>query len=577
MAGGGLPLICNDGALTNTKAIMLNFRMPWRAVSTVALVLVLINSGCRDEAQATGPWADSAPALDLSGPTPDAGLASEMGGTPDQGGNSALGCQAGSCPPCADGKTGCAASGPFIKGTCCAAGDNLVRVGTAKGYEPVGMAYDGKVLAVCGGTGIDISDLSDPAKPKIIGVGYPRCQNLVFGAPLSNGTRVVYAAHHGDGATHQSTLATFHVDMVAGTMKRIQQFNIPGKAMGGLAFHKGLLYVAAFAHGLITLQPDVQGKMSLRSELTAGLKNVWKVRLDATASHAYVIDAEAGLHVVSLATPAAPKLLATAATTGAPRDLAVGKDRVYVAMGGLGIDMFDVTVPAQAKRLKSVAGYGSAQSLALVGEILAVAAWNHLAIRDPKTLALLGTEHMAKSFEEDLAVAALDSETILVAEWERVHLVKYRQGLVAANLHLPQANLAINPAKASKYALLVSNLGALDLKISGMTSSEKAFSAGSTFLKGPVTIKPGSDEVLEVAYTPPAQYAAGLVRLKTNDPDMWDADREVWLDLQAPGVGGLKVGDKLNEKLFAMLDPKGGGKLDALQGKVTLLAYFALY
>lgn len=569
--------MCNVSLFGETGLIMSICLRLWRGAPAAALVMFLINSGCSEHTCPTRPTADGAPPLDQTVPTPDAGPIPDKAVTPDQGVSNALGCTAGTCPPCVDGKTGCAAAGPFIKGTCCAAGDNLVQKGTAKGYEPVGMAFDGKVLAVCGGFGIDISDLSDPVKPKILGMGHPRCQNVVFGAPLSNGTRVLYMAHHGDGAINQSKISTFHVDLKAGTQKRTTQFGITNKAMGGLAFNKGLLYVAAFAHGLITLKPDSNGYMVIKSELTTGLKNVWKVRLDATGSHAYVIDVEKGLHVVSLKNPEAPKLLATVATTGAPRDVAVGKDRVYVAMGGLGIDMFDVSSPAKPKLLKSVAGYGSAQSLALVGDILAVAAWNHLAVRDPKTLALLGTEHMAKSFEEDLAVAALDNKTILVGEWEQVHLVEYRQGLLAPDLHVPEDSLAIDPKKASKYAVLVRNLGATDLKLTSMTSSEKAFSAGKTFAKGPITIKPGAEEVLEVAYTPPANTVAGLMRLKTNDPDKWEAEKEVRIDLQAPGTGGLKVGDKLDEKLFSMLVPNGGGKLDALKGKVTMLAYFALF
>lgn len=539
-----------------------------RAAYPAALVLVLFLAGCSDDS-GIQPVADGAALPDHTLSVPDAGLP-----TADLTASHGLGCKVGACPPCVDGKTGCAASGPFIKGTCCAAGDNLVKVGLAKGYEPVGVAFDGKVLAVCGGTGIEVSDLSDPKKPRFLGKNFPRCQNAVFGAPRSNGARVIYAAHHGDGSIMASNIATFEVDLTAGTLKRIgQQFGIPNKAMGGLAYNKGLLYVAAFAHGLLTLKPDSTGNMSIKSQATTGLSNVWKVRLDASASHAYVIDADKGLHVLSLANPEAPKLLTTVATTGAPRDLAVGNGRVYVAMGGLGIDMFDVSSPAKPKKLKSVAGHGSAQSVALVGDILAVAAWNHLAIRDPKTLTLLGTEHLAKANEEVLAVAALDSETILAAEWERVHLVSYRQGLVAPDLHVPDSNLAIDPNKKAKYALLVRNLGPMDLTITGMITSEKAFTGS----KLPVTIKPGSDDVLEVGYTPPAQYAAGLVRLKTNDPDKDQADKEVWINLQAPGTGGLKVGDKLSDKLFGMLDPKGGGKLDALKGKVTMLAYFALY
>lgn len=544
-----------------------------RAVPLAALAMVALNVGCSDDAQPL--LADSFTAKDGGVGQDQAPLPADQS-KPDAAGSSALGCKAGTCPPCAGGKVGCAAKGPFIPGTCCAKGDNLVQEGTAKGYEPVGMAFDGRVLAVCGGIGIDISDLANPASPKVLGLGHPRCQNAAFGTPITPGMRVVYAAHHGDGNLWSSSIDTYHVDLTGGYIKKKSQFRENGVALGGLAYHKGRLYVAGFSKGLLVLEADSQGKLTRKATITAGLKNVWKVRLGTTAAaaYAYVIDADLGLHVFSLAQPDAPKLLATVATTGSPRELAVGKDRVYVAMGGLGIDMFDVSTPAKPKKLKSVGGYGSAQSLALVGDVLAVAAWNHLEVRDPKTLALLGTERMARAFEEDVAVAALDKDTIMVAEWERVYLVGYRQGLVAPNIYLPDESLSIAPGKAAKYALEVRNIGPVDLKVSSLSVSNNMF----TVANKPMTIKPGDFDVFEVGYTPhPTATKAGTILLKTNDPDKYQSDLKIDLQVQDVGTGHYLEGDKLDSKLFGFLDPKGTNNVNALKGKVTVLAYFALY
>ncbi len=543
-----------------------------RAAVAGVLVLVL---GCSDDGGGNAPAADSGP------PAADGAAAGDSGAdagaaadavAPDlvsQG----LGCKAGSCPPCADGKTGCAAKGPFIKGTCCARGDNLVQVGTAKGFETVGLATDGKYLVACTGFGTDISDLSNPKAAKAVFFYNYRCQNSVFGPKLGSGEQIIYTAAHGDGEVENARLTTFSVDGVnkpifTGT---IHEQNIP---YGGLAYHKSTLYVAAYDFGLRVYPIAPNGSISKSvGALTKGITNAWKVKLNAAGTHAYVIDAAKGLHVVSLANPVSPTLVTTVATAGAPRDLAVTKDRVYVAMGGLGVQMFDVSTPAKPKSLKTVASTGSAFGVAMVGDVLAVAAWNHLEVRDPKTLALLGTERMAKAFEEDVAVAALDKETILVGEWERVYIVKYAQGLVAPDVYLPQSALAIPPGSASKWALLAQNLGPVDLVLNNFIISDKSFSVPL----GPVVIKPGAEEVLEVAFTPPTKADEGVLYIDTNDPDKWQSKITMTFNLQNPSKAGLGVGDKLDKKYFGILDPQGGGNLDNLKGKVVLLAYFALY
>ena len=110
-----------------------------------------------------------------------------------------------------DGKTGCAPTGPFIQGTCCAKGDNLVAVGTAKGYETVGLAVGGKLVAACGGLGLDVSDLSNPAAPVVISHENMRCQNAAFGPKLADGNQVLYTAGHGDGNIAMSSINIYYV------------------------------------------------------------------------------------------------------------------------------------------------------------------------------------------------------------------------------------------------------------------------------------------------------------------------------------------------------------------------------
>ena len=353
------------------------------------------------------PAPDLQPAPDTAQPAPDATQPGADAGAPK------LTCAPAACPACATGKQ-CAAKGPYLAGTCCAAGDSLRHLGQGKGDEVVDLETDGTYAVVCGGFGATISDVTTPASPVYIGSATLRCQRAAFGAQLANGARVFYLAHHGDSWVTTPFFATYYIT----AQKKLQQVGLiqdASKLFEGLLFHNGVLYVAAHDGGVLVYKVDSKGAPTYHAAITTGISNAWK--LAAFKDRLYVADQAAGLHVMSLAAPLAPKLLHTVKTTGSPRDVttADGK-RVFVALGGAGFDVFDSSGAGAPKLVKNVSGEGSTQAVDAAGGLLAVANWSHVALHDAASLALVATERLPLHFPQVLGVA-LHKDLVLAGEW----------------------------------------------------------------------------------------------------------------------------------------------------------------
>lgn len=522
----------------------------------------------RDAGQATPDQAmvsDSIAAVD--GPTapdlaatPDAMLAPDMG-------PKGLSCTPPACPPCYFGKQGCATKGPFLQGTCCAKGDALSYRGNGKGFEGVDLETNGKYAIVCGGFGADISDVTNPAMPKHLGTLTKRCQRAAFGPLLKDGTQVFYLAHHGDTHVSSPFLGTY-VITPKNKLNWISVLKSSTRLFEGLLYHNNTLYVAAHKAGIEIFKVDASGGLTHHGLFNGGIKNAWK--LAAHKDRLFVADQKAGLMVFSLAQPLAPKWKYTVKTTSSPRDVALreGK-RAYVALGGAGVDVFDISGAGAPKLIKNMAVQGSTQAVDVDGDVLALANWNHVALHDATSLALLATEKLTQPFQQDLAVA-LHQAHVFVGEWNGMHVLRYNQGLVAPDMFINEELFTLAPGTKYSRAVKVTNLGQLDLKVSSVTVSDPAFKVKN----GSFTIKPGKADVFEFSYQPPTKAKQVTLQINSNDPDAIQAKLKIPILLN--NSNKLDVGDTLPAS-FGFLDPKGAGQVSALKGKVVVLTYFALF
>lgn len=472
------------------------------------------------------------------------------------------------CPGCFDGEQ-CADSEATIEGTCCAAGDPLVYLGTETAAEAVDIETDGEHTLLCGGFGVWIHDVSNPAEPIGLGTAAPRCQRAAFGDTLDDGTKVFYLAHHGDSWVPAPFLKTFHLPPDGEPPVEVDSKDFFGLFFEGLAYRDGRLYVALHDTGFRVYQTDSIGIPSVGTTL-GGFDNATKIAIEGEV--AYVADGEGGLKLVTLEDPDAPLGLSSIETLGIARDVAVEDARAYVALGGNGLDVFDVSDPKEPVAIAHLDGVGSVQGVDVDNGRLALASWSHVRIHDAQTLALLATDQSRPypEFEQDLGIAIID-DVVYVAEWEALHTFRFHEGIAAPDIAVEREFVGVPAEQADDQVLVIANRGTLELTIDAIHSTHESFTVSPSSLRIPA----GQSAALEIHYEPPGPMYGATLLMETNDPDADDAVFRVALVAQS-FEDFINVGDQLDER-FAFLDPGGQNQLSGLEGKVTVLAYFALF
>ena len=478
-------------------------------------------------------------------------------------------CSGLDCLACSFGSN-CAPEGPYIADTCCSEGDPLIYLASGVGSEAVDIETDGTFVALCGGFGVRVSDVSNPSGPVFKDSGAPRCQRMEFGPVLEDGDRVLYVAHHGDSWVSTPTLWTFHLSPTGALTMKYQETEA-NVLYEGMEYAFGKLYVAAHGAGVRVYDVDPQGRPADLTTTVSGFENAWKLTVEG--DFAWVADAEGGVKVLDLANPAMPVLVGTVITPAFARDVEVHEGRMYVAMGGDGVAVYDVSAPPQAVQVGVIEAQGSAQGVSAANGELAVAMWSHIAIYDAVNLQLLATERVRKfpAFDQVLGVAKA-GDVVFAAEWEGLHVVQFREGYVAPDIYVEEELLSFSASEESAVAVIVENRGLLPLEVSNIgTDTPQYFTVDKTAM----SIAPGEADVVEVQFAPPdSGSVSAKMEINSNDPD--SSQNPYKLLLQSGDSNKINVGDKLNGT-FSFLDPTGENQLSNLEGHVIVLAYFALF
>ncbi|MCP4869226.1 MAG: hypothetical protein GY898_10965 [Proteobacteria bacterium] len=465
--------------------------------------------------------------------------------------------------PCATGADSCAALGPYLGESCCAYGDSVVAISTANASEAVDLETDGEHVWACGGFGVRISDISDPNAPVSVGSVGGRCQRIGVGPLRDDGARIFWLSHHGDGWIPTPNLITYHLS-ADDAVTVIDTIEDPEVNFEGLLEHDGFLFVAAHAAGLRVYTYDADGVPTFVHSIVEGFDNASKMAVHG--DRLYVTDDDE-LIVVDITDPTAAAIVGSPLTSGAPRDVAVEGDRIFVAVGARGVDVFDVGPDGALVEVTNLPSDGSSQAVSTSDGVLAVADWSHASMYDVATLVRVGTERTRTFpfFEQDLGIV-MTGDVAIVAEWEGMHLLRYAPGYVAPDLFVTDELLGFDAAEASTRTLDLRNRGPLDLVVSSMGVSDDAFTLSDTGL-----VVPAYDErSVDVTYAPPPPSgSAQTLRIISNDVDA--TDNPLQIPLHAIDSAGLDVGDSIDYEAFEFL----GG--EALEGKVVVLAYFALF
>jgi len=403
--------------------------------------------------------------------------------------------------------------------------------------------------------------MEDPDDFDLDGVnGIPRCQRIGVGPTLGDGTQVMYFSHHGDGWVETPWLWTMHRSPTGVWTEVFSEAN-PDVLYEGLDWQADTLFVAAHASGVQIHDTDADGVPSLVTTLE-GFDNALKLQADG--DELWVSDQQ-DIKLVDISDPHAASIVATVATHARPRDIHLTADRIYIALGSSGLQVFDRHTHAQIALLELD---GSAQAVDADDALVAVASWTHTRLYDARDFRLVGTENLETAFEQDLGVV-LRGERIWALQWNGVVALDYHRGYVAADAWLAADLFSFDADTAAKILISVHNRGPLDLVVNAVATTDRAWTTSPDSL----VVDPGGEGGIELSYTPTATGNSTL-SLATNDPDAFE--NPLVVSLEADDGTRLDVGDKLTDS-FAFLDPTGQNDLANLEGNVLVLAYFALF
>jgi len=388
---------------------------------------------------------------------------------------------------------------------------------------------------------------------------FPRCQHLAI-----DGDRA-YITSRGD-EVQPAFVAVFDL---AGEPRELAKLPITG-AFEGITARDGRVYVARHGDGVAILERDGDEHRVLGT--VDGLVNAWGVEL--VGEHLLVADGEAGVAIVSVADPRAPRIEKTIPLDGSARGVAVRGDHAYVAAGAGGVVVLDVSDPAAARFVTQIATPTSVQQVSTTASHLYAAAWGEvrvLDIADPAAPRLVASERLASDapFTRVLGVAAID-DIAFVGEWSGLFAYRLHPERIAPEIRVDEDTIelgAVDVGQRRVYTVMVENEGRAPLSVRSVTASSPFRIDGL-----PETILAGSAVAVHVTYVADHdRQVTGRLVIETDDPD----ESTLAIPIHA-NREGLAVGQPAPPLDILLLD---GTRLDSadLAGRPVLLAYFATF
>ena len=264
---------------------------------------------------------------------------------------------------------------------------------------------------------------------------------------------------------------------------------------------------------------------------------------------ALVAERGTGLTVVDLATGAH---LSTLPTLAPPTDLERHEDRLYVAIGSHGLEVWDIADFGAPELLRSVDLPGTANDLAISRDQLWVATIDGVANLD-----LDGTLLAHRATPEFALAVAPSWGGVLVADWSFMHQVWGVDATPVADLS--HTELAV----ASSATVQLSNPSSQPLEVLYVGSDELTVSGG------PMTLEPSETTSIGVELNGAAE---GTVCIVTNDPHQPVIELSV---SQGDGIA-LSVGQQAPSFELTDLDGKTWA-LDDYRGRPVVLVFFATW
>ena len=224
-----------------------------------------------------------------------------------------------------------------------------------------GLALTGRRLyAAAGASGLQIIDVRDPLRPRVIGGRGLNGNSGYFFDVAVEGDRA-YVADLLNGLVVIDVGRPESPALAGGA-------DLPG-VTASVAIDAGIA-VAGGDHGVSVLEPSAGGGLVP----TGGLPTTAPVLgIAASEGRAFAAAGTEGLLVIDLSDTRRPAVVATGDTPGEAQAIALAPGRAFVADGSRGLTIFDLANPAAPAPLGSLDTQGTSRGLAVAGSLVYVA------------------------------------------------------------------------------------------------------------------------------------------------------------------------------------------------------------
>ncbi|MDP8239195.1 MAG: hypothetical protein P9X24_08900 [Candidatus Hatepunaea meridiana] len=337
----------------------------------------------------------------------------------------------------------------------------------------------------------------------------------------------------------------------------LTRWQVQNQSLEDAALYNDLVVVSAHQDGLYILNvsdpahPEVTGTFE-------EMENCWELAFDEEG-RLFVADGVGGLVILSIDDE--PDILSRMETSGNAIDIKVSGDLCAIAVGADGVDIFDVSDPADPIFLLNFNTPTYAGHIGFDGDLVAVADWDAVLVYDisdrenPELTGYYPTGYRAMGVD-------MRGENVYLADWSK--FIGFAYGPIdGADIAFSTRRIIPVGEGVMDTSLYVFNHGQQELEVERISCNAQEFNVDP----GNFNLDSGDSLELSITYLPPDSRSTSL-RFQSNDTD--DPTSTITLEPS----GGLGVGDRAPDFSSRIL---GGGnyRLSDMQDRVQLIIFWA--
>lgn len=230
------------------------------------------------------------------------------------------------------------------------ASESVVGTFPLDGYFKEGFAYGDYLYLAANGKGIQVLDISEREKPRLL-------NEYLAGRSIID--------IHRQGSTLYLSCGKMGVSVMSilpdGRLKHVRDI-VPELTVSKTFFQDGLLYVSAGSAGLVVVDLSVLDHASAPCKITRHFSSDFAV----FKHYLYAPDEKGNIEIYNITQPSHPNLLYSFETTGKIRDLLIQNQQLYLATE-LGVFQYTLEDPIQPVQTHHWTNFGSAKKMSAGG------------------------------------------------------------------------------------------------------------------------------------------------------------------------------------------------------------------